>query len=690
MATDPYAAIAEPTQADPYAAIAEPQGKRQDTPPEQTPGFFKRLFSGYDPGAQEYAEKHPVLGVPVRALSAAGGALLGTAPAVYHAFADAPTEEEKARYAEGERAAGEAPGTETSGLKRVGLGIRRLAVDPVVEAGKAYASGEVTPGGALGVLPEALGTAAGSIAGSEVLNAAGRVATAPAESVVSGVKNAGQKAAAAAINPVLEKTGVGARVPVPEAPTGSAQPFVRKVTGVESSVKDAVKAAGKEQVADLEKNAAARDLVAKRAELAKTVDQQSADLGQAIEKVETGAGKEADAKFNAVREKIGNPEVPATDLVATVRNAEENILQGIPENIKEFRSIVSHGEEAPANIQDAATAHGVELEGAAPITWDKLQSLKSRIDTRLRQARTRPINGDVKRALYSVRDGVVDTMGDIANAKGASDLWADAKNFYRQYKEDFAEPQGPSGSGSPVAAALNAVDPQNIRQPFLRTQSAIGNRALDTLRKYPQHGGVEAADLASQMLQSHKEMLQTGIGPNKPAPSVPAPPPVDIHQVALDAIEKRSRNWGQFNARDVGILGSSILGGLVAGTLMGHTGMGGVVGAASAMGYESMKYTLSRAMNKPAIVEWLAKTPQTEIDVLRKIPNADKVKILDGITQVATEAGNKTRLSPQAAALLGPENVHKIIMAGGAISGAQIQNRKDALKALGREPQPVQ
>ncbi len=706
MAQDPFAAIAEPaTQGDPFAAIAEPQQAAQST--HQTPGFFKRLLAPDDPGAQEFAEKHPVLGVPVRALSAAGGALLGTAPAVYHAFADPATEEEKARYAEGEKAAGEAPGTETSGLKRIGLGVRRLTVDPVVEAGKAYAAGEVTPGGAMSVLPEALGTAVGSVAGSELTSRVGgaisKPVTAPAEAILSGAKRAG----AAVVNPILEKAGVSARVPVPEPEPGAVQGFVRKATGVESSVKDAVKAAGKEQVADLEKNAAARDLVAKRAELAKTVDQQSADLGNAVKKIEAGVGKEANAKFRAVREKVGNPEVPAGDLVATVRHAEQNILNNIPENIKEFRSIVGHGEEAPTNIQDAATAHpeivgGEGLQGAEPITWDKLQSLKSRIDERLRQSYTHPLNGDLTRALYAVRDGVtlegegaattklpgvVNKMDGIAQAAGAGEMWTDAKNFYRQYKEDFHEPQGPSDSGSPVAKAVKAVDAKNIRQPFVAKQDALGNRGIDILRKYPQHGGVEAADLATQMLQNHKEMLQTGIGPNKPMPPVPAAPPVDIHQVALDAIEKRSRNWGQFNARDVGILASSAVGGIVS-TVFGHNPYGGAI--AGVIGYEAGKYTLSRLSNNPAVVEWMAKTPQSEIAVLRKIPNVDKLKIMDGITEVAMQNGVKTRLSPQLAGILGPENVHKIIMAGGAISGAQIQNRKDALKALGREPAPVQ
>jgi hypothetical protein len=99
-----------------------------------------------------------------------GGAILGAPGAVYHAFADAPTEEEKQKYAKIEKKTGEAPGSETSGAKRVGLGIQRLAIDPVVEAAKDYAAGKVTPKKAASVLPEALGVGAGGYATGEVLH----------------------------------------------------------------------------------------------------------------------------------------------------------------------------------------------------------------------------------------------------------------------------------------------------------------------------------------------------------------------------------------------------------------------------------------------------------------------------------------------------------------------------------------
>lgn len=110
---------------------------------------------------------------------------LGFIPSIYDAFATPPTEEEKQRYAEYEKEQGEAPGTETSGLKRVGLAARRLSgADEAAQAAKDYGltpsnfgrshmSPTLTPENVASVAPEALGGAAGTVVAGDVLHKLG-------------------------------------------------------------------------------------------------------------------------------------------------------------------------------------------------------------------------------------------------------------------------------------------------------------------------------------------------------------------------------------------------------------------------------------------------------------------------------------------------------------------------------------
>ncbi len=251
---DPYAEFRKPTTstgADPYAEFQAPAATQptQQAAPE-TPGFYKRIT---DPLAPEGS------GLAVRALTAAGATLLGTPGAIYHAFADEPTEEENKKYK-----------GDTKGLKRFGLGLERLMVDPVESAAADYASGKVTPKAALSVLPEALGAGVGSVAVGE---AGGRA-----------LSKVGQL-----------RTEMG----------GGPQGFARKFTGVESELKKAVTKAAEKTATAEETHAEATETAKERQGLAKRVDEGSVKLGQQIEKVEASVAKEANAKFDAVREKIG-------------------------------------------------------------------------------------------------------------------------------------------------------------------------------------------------------------------------------------------------------------------------------------------------------------------------------------------------------------------------------------------------
>lgn len=105
----------------------------------------KLTAPGSSEGAQAFGAQHPILGKPIRALDAAGGAVLGLPGSIYHAFAD-PTNDSRSKWE--------------------AVPERLLGGEAIAGALKDYGSGKVSPGGAMSVLPEAIGTGAGVVAGT--------------------------------------------------------------------------------------------------------------------------------------------------------------------------------------------------------------------------------------------------------------------------------------------------------------------------------------------------------------------------------------------------------------------------------------------------------------------------------------------------------------------------------------------
>lgn len=105
--------------------------------------------------------------------------LTGLPSALGHAFGDEATPEEKAQYSDFEKQHGEKPGTETSGLKRIGLGVGRfLGADQLRSAVDTYSNPATRPTAeqALSVAEPAIQEGAGTVLGME---AAGKIAGVP-------------------------------------------------------------------------------------------------------------------------------------------------------------------------------------------------------------------------------------------------------------------------------------------------------------------------------------------------------------------------------------------------------------------------------------------------------------------------------------------------------------------------------
>lgn len=108
--------------------------------PAEQPSTYSKLTAGYNQGAEDFAQKHPIFGPMVRFLDAAGGAAMSTPEGIYQALSH--------------------PSDTAKGA------LESLAAwkDPAVRKA------------ALSVLPEALGQGVGNVAGGEAAGAAGGAA----------------------------------------------------------------------------------------------------------------------------------------------------------------------------------------------------------------------------------------------------------------------------------------------------------------------------------------------------------------------------------------------------------------------------------------------------------------------------------------------------------------------------------
>jgi hypothetical protein len=672
---DPYADIAQ----DPYADIAE--GETPVSIPPSTPGYFKeilrgagRAITGIGSFAKQTLTPHETLGATREQEVKMGpvGRLLYNVPAD---IGQALMTAEAARQASA-RSGENLPGQALSYLESSPIG---GMVRKAEEAGPGYAKFEPATAGAA--------TEAGT------LYYAPRVA--------------------------------GAVIRTPAAVKERLQPFMRTATEVRPAVKAAVERGTK---------------VAEHMSLAEEADRQSVTAKSQIEKVENAAWKEGNRKFDAVKEKIGadkpgEPTEDPTPIIEAVNIAQNNILRGIPESIPLFRQIlkitgdesggmaelrqqVMQGQgmkgtyadlppEQKGLVDDIAKKYGGEVTEGQPVTWGKLQRIKSAAEKALRSRSTPPI---VKQALTVVRDAAVDTMGkmvdkvDAAQGPPPSDtqlfqqalaekgsgkgfleldpatqssvaqraqelktqaaagsvraLWDDARKFWAEWRKDFHETSGPSGSASPVAQTLQAVDPKYIRQYLGRTQGPTANRAVEILRKYGKFGGNEAASTVEKMITTQAKAAELP----KKAPGVQVAgqpkPTVDIDLVARKQIEETARRVARLNAWDFRIIAASVIGSIVAPFL------GLERGVEMGSSYVAGKLALGGVLDNPKVVDWIARTPDAELQSLQQLPNIDKVNVQSALTQVAIKT--KTIPSAKLQAFLGPRNVSAIFAAVGS------------------------
>ncbi len=309
---------------------------------------------------------------------------------------------------------------------------------------------------------------------------------------------------------------------------------------------------------------------------------------QDVPKLDTDMRAAQNNRWAAFRQAIGDdPKTPKmvdwTPVQSAVANAEANILQGSPENIAIFRSIIREGvnpalegasvfkspvedvltrkdlsESARTRIlQDIAeeseraarAGSGSPLASAVQIPFDDARGYYTELGQKLTSS---SLPGDVRRALKSVQDAVDTKAIKPAIPKDQLGTYSQLKSDWAQYMGDFYDSDGPLYQLKNAATSDGRLN--------LITGSK-GANIIDALGRYarfnPNVTGV-AGRLRSMMKQI-RELPSTA--PSIPGrlqpPNFPAEPrptqlsarpkelePLDVTREKLRALEKMPQTWG--------------------------------------------------------------------------------------------------------------------------------------------------
>jgi hypothetical protein len=233
--------------------------------------------------------------------------------------------------------------------------------------------------------------------------------------------------------------------------------------------------------------------------------------------------------YGAVREKMAGVSLPSDTLADGVKAAQKKWIRGSPAKVAEFNAMMSPGQPGPELVLADQTAQNMGYkdfrtaitnpairstlsralppdvwqaaigQGTRPILWNDLQGFYEETGAKVAEG-PQPGKGDIYKALQQVHQFVGDQMQQLADAQGVGPQHRAARAFYRDYMDTFHEPTGPSGSGSPVAQALQAKDPLVAVDKFAGDS---GDRGIAVLRRY--------SDSLANLAQDVRQRAQTKV-----------------------------------------------------------------------------------------------------------------------------------------------------------------------------------
>ena len=294
--------------------------------------------------------------------------------------------------------------------------------------------------------------------------------------------------------------------------------------------------------------------VAQRLGLEKAIETNAIELGKNLTFVEKNIRIQLGARYSAIRDAVGTETISFKPVQEAVKHAQKEILQGSPESIKAFRSILEGG-EPELGLADASVFRGAGFAGrragigfneaGVPQTRmaDFLESmppeLRAQAEAQMgisvkggqmpyrdahgyfselgEQMARGNLPGDVYRAIKHVRESIFEQMKGAARKAGVEEQLLSTNKEWHEFMDAFHDMSPVAQGGSPVARILRAVDPGYIAGPLL---AKAGERAIRMLETYQPYGVQPEVAKAIRFMRQQADALPSKVK-DIPMPKAP-------------------------------------------------------------------------------------------------------------------------------------------------------------------------
>jgi hypothetical protein len=392
---------------------------------------------------------------------------------------------------------------------------------------------------------------------------------------------------------------------------------------------------------------------AKQAKIAPTQSKLQTAWGNLRAGIETARAKALDIgnkKYNAVNPSLNPIEANPEFMQGALADATESIkgTSAEPTILKDMGRKLQHG-DVP--------------------TYEDLQGYYSELGSEISKG---SLPGDLYHAYDTLHEAIGDEMQRIADAEGKGAELTDARNYWRRMKQAFGKPFNATDAATKAldAAApdlataeeqanrvrlIGSFDP-DIPKLFSHVENI--QKGVDALPSpVPERVLTEKAKIPTVPERGRPVTVEPKpVAPVERAPIPDRPETVDVNtrEVRQKLLDKWATGESSLSKFQVSrLLGSTVFGTLI-GTIFGHGVGAGVGSAAGAMSYALTPAIVARILERPAVAEWLTRPPSGELEALRKLPNADRIKITDGLEKVVKQAQNQgIKVSPLVIGALG-------------------------------------